>query len=181
MGLNRGLRIMRLGSNKQAGFTLLELMVVVAMAAILASLAGPSFKKSIDRNNINKAARDMRTSLTLARDAALTRVTTVRMCASSDHATCTGAYRAGWLIYIDTNGDATLSSGEEVLRSFEGVSSNINITATAAAGFNSRGYATNAATFKFCDTTNNATISQALEITVAGVVSPLARGTYTCP
>lgn len=174
---------MRLGLKKQLGLTLVELMVTITIAAVLLALGVPTMREGLDRNNINKAARDMRTTLSLARDAALTRGVPVRLCPSADQATCGGTYNDGWLIHLNPNSDAVLDANEEVLRAFEGVSNRVDIVASGNAGFTTRGYATAAVTFTFCNASHDTQTNimrQRLELTASGVVSVVDRGTYTC-
>jgi type IV fimbrial biogenesis protein FimT len=56
-----------------AGFTLIELMVTIAIAAILATLAAPSFREYIVSQRIKNASFDLITALTLTRSEAITR------------------------------------------------------------------------------------------------------------
>lgn len=58
---------------RQRGFTLIELMVVVTILAVLASLAGPSFRDFIATQRIRNAASDLLADLMLARSEALRR------------------------------------------------------------------------------------------------------------
>ena len=55
------------------GFTLLEVMVVVAILAILAALAGPSFTPMIERWRVRSATEDLQSSLYFARSEAIKR------------------------------------------------------------------------------------------------------------
>jgi type IV fimbrial biogenesis protein FimT len=61
----------------QRGFTIMELMTVVAIVAILASFALPSFRDLVQRSRLKTAASDFHTSLTFARSEAIKRNGTV--------------------------------------------------------------------------------------------------------
>lgn len=108
------------------GFTLIELMVTIAIAAILAGLAVPSFRGLIASNRLKSHASSLLSSLLLARGEAIKRNSRVVLCKSADGLTCTtaGGWQQGWIIfhdYIDettvaTNNNATLDAGEAVIQ-----------------------------------------------------------------
>jgi type IV fimbrial biogenesis protein FimT len=58
---------------RSAGFTLVELMTVMAIAGILAALAGPSFSEMIARQRLRTGAFDLVGDLLLARSEAIKR------------------------------------------------------------------------------------------------------------
>ncbi len=83
------------------GFTLVELMVAIALLAILLGLAAPSFSDWIARTKIQSAASSISVALATARSEAVKRGRDVSVCASTDGSTCaTGSnWATGWLIY----------------------------------------------------------------------------------
>lgn len=56
-----------------AGFTLIEVMVVLSILAILATIAAPSFQTTLDRQRVATVASDLHASVVLARVEAIRR------------------------------------------------------------------------------------------------------------
>lgn len=85
----------------QSGFTLVELMVVVALIAVLATLAVPSWRALQTRNAIRSLVNDYTLSLYFARSEAVRLNTPVTLCPSNDGATCTdSALENGWVVFV---------------------------------------------------------------------------------
>lgn len=78
------------GPARRAGFTLLELMVTIAVLAIIAALAAPSFSNLINSNRLTAAANDLVGALQVARMEAIRRGTSVQVCPSTNGSSCSG-------------------------------------------------------------------------------------------
>jgi prepilin-type N-terminal cleavage/methylation domain-containing protein len=109
---------------RAAGFTLLELMMVLVLAAILLGVGGPSFQDSLQRNRQQSTFNRVASAMSLARSEAVIRSQPVSVCPTTDNASCGGSnWETGWLIFVDngegTGGaalDGTLNGTEELLR-----------------------------------------------------------------
>lgn len=101
-----------------AGLTLIELLVTIAIAAILAGLAAPSFRDMIVGNRLKSHASALLSSLLLARGEAIKRNGRVVLCKSADGAACTlnGGWEQGWIVFADSNNNAALDAGETVIQ-----------------------------------------------------------------
>lgn len=75
----------------QPGFTITELLIVVTVVGILASLAAPSFSELIKNQRIKSMASDLNASLTLARSEAVKRNREVTL-------SPVGSWQGGWQI-----------------------------------------------------------------------------------
>lgn len=105
---------------RQYGFTLVELMVTVAVLAIVAAIAFPSFQGTLRSNRVASANNEVLGLLSLARSEAIRSNRGGGVCGSSDGASCDGSWFAGMLAFTDTDGDGTMSSEETVLRFVSG-------------------------------------------------------------
>lgn len=77
---------------RAAGFTLIELMVVVAILGILTALAAPSLSEVIASQRVSAAATDLHLALLKARAEAIKRNTAVTLSPVG------GSWAAGWSI-----------------------------------------------------------------------------------
>ncbi len=155
-------------STTDSGFTLIELMVTVAIIAIVASIAIPSYQSSIQNSRITSNSNSVLAALQYARSEAASRNIPVQVCGSTDQTNCDNAdWSAGYII-LETNTNT-------VLKVFEGVTGNV-ITGGAIVAFNDEGHSTNN-TLSVCDSRGN---NYANSITINGSGQVRIGGTPSC-
>ena len=88
------------------GFTLLELMVVVALLVLGVTVAIPALGGMVDEARLSAATNRLLGGLSLARGEALRRGERVTLCRSADGMECGGSssYAQGWLVFVDPAG-----------------------------------------------------------------------------
>lgn len=135
---------------RMTGTTLLELMVTLSIAAILLSIAVPSFQTFTRTNRIAAVTNELSSALQFARSEAMTRGKTVTVCKSNDVTdstpTCstTGVnWQDGWVVFVDNDGDGAFDTGDTPLRVGQPANSDVVITGNSVfvnrVSFNSRG------------------------------------------
>ena len=114
------------------GFTLLELMIVISIAAIGTALAYPSFTGVIRSNRVATSTNSLIAAFNLARTEAIRSNRGGGVCPSSAGASCTGSdWNAGFLAYTDNDRSGGWSDGDTAIRYFE---ANSALSLGAAAG-----------------------------------------------
>ncbi len=108
---------------RDLGFTLGELMVTLALAAIVAVLAVPAFVDVIRSTRIAVQANDILGALAYARSEAVTHGVRVTLCKSADGRQCAagGGYEQGWVIFVDEDDNARIGENETRLRVRDGL------------------------------------------------------------
>ena len=120
------------------GFGLIELMIVIAILAILTVIALPSYQRTIQLNRVVTDTNDVIAAFNLARNEAVARGRPVTVCASTNHTSCDGAgtinWSAGYMVFTDYDppGVIDAAAGDVVLRVFEPVSSHNTLKSTGA-------------------------------------------------
>ncbi len=103
---------------RAAGMTMIEVLVTLAIAAIMLTLAVPSFNDFLQSSRFSTFSNAYLTHLHLARSEASKRSGRVALCKSANGTTCTtsGGWQQGWIIFHDANNNALADTGEEILR-----------------------------------------------------------------
>lgn len=118
---------------RQRGVTVIELMVTIAVAAILIAIAIPSFATIFNSNRLAGSANELLATLQTARVEAIRRNLRTVVCRSDNGATCNTAAGnwGGWIAFVDTDNSSTFNAGD-VLLSSTLVAASVKITASPA-------------------------------------------------
>lgn len=110
-------RSCRLSPASRRGFSLIELIVGVAVMAALLSIAIPAFSSMITQNQLATATNAARGALMAARQSAVTKGRPVSLCAGTPGAGCTGDWSVGhWMVFEDADHSGDIEADERILR-----------------------------------------------------------------
>jgi len=131
------------------GFSLIELLVVVSIVSILLLIAVSSYSNWLSRTKSEELVLDLQRSFSLARSAAIKHGGRVRLCGSSDGATCTNSFNQGWIIFLDKDNSHQVNDDDTITRVFDYSSNRIDLSLEDVSGptevpgisFNYKGYA----------------------------------------
>ncbi|MCP4996874.1 MAG: prepilin-type N-terminal cleavage/methylation domain-containing protein [Gammaproteobacteria bacterium] len=117
------------------GFTLLELIVVVAVLSILLGVVIPGFKSMLEQNRMAAAVNGFIATLRYARSEAVTRETRVVVCASTDGVNCLDDY-TGWgegtLVFVDSDNSRSRDVDELLLNYRQGVEDGLEVMSSSS-------------------------------------------------
>ena len=99
-----------------SGVTLIELMVTVAVLAVVAAIAFPSFRGVLHSNRAATATNEVVATFALARSEAIRSSQGSGVCASLDGSDCDGTWSDGLMVWADQDGNRQFQAGEPVLR-----------------------------------------------------------------
>ncbi|MCD9029785.1 Tfp pilus assembly protein FimT/FimU [Luteimonas sp. BDR2-5] len=103
---------------RTSGFTLIELMIALAIAAITLTIGMPAFSAAIERNRVQTALHLVSADLAMARSTAVMRRDQVVVCPRTPDARCRDDmdWSFGWIVFTDSDGNRQPDQPGDLLR-----------------------------------------------------------------
>ena len=167
-----------LEESRLRGFTLIEMMVTIAIMVILLTIAVPSFNDATLGSKLGSYANNLIASAYLARSEAMKRNITIKLCASSDGTNCatSGGWAQGWIVKSGAmvfKHQAALPTGLTIIQTSAG-------TAIHSLDFKPIGVGTTPITLKFCRASPVGNQERVVNINTTGGAS-VKRTSSGCP
>jgi type IV fimbrial biogenesis protein FimT len=107
---------------RERGFTLIELMTILGVAAVLLTVAAPALQQFTSNSRQTGGINDFVSSMHAARNTAITINARVTMCASEGGASCEAvAWNQGWIVFTDQNSNRLVDAGERIVGTSSGI------------------------------------------------------------
>lgn len=170
-----------------AAFTLVELLVAIAVGALLLALAVPSFSSMLQQNRLSAQSNALLNAMQYARSTALSQNVSVVVCpvGAANSGTCGTNWGAGWMVATSTG---TLLQSYAIGPRAPSLSS-VAVSGAAAntLTFDPRGLATPQGYFKLCDN-RGAAFARSVQVSLTGFVQAgptsgqaIWGGALSCP
>jgi len=123
---------------RNRGVTLVELIIVLTIAGVLAALAAPGMQRIVASNRLTAQVNDLLADISFARSDAIKRNTSAGLCTSTSGTSCTasGNWANGWLVYyVCPTGDPSgcTAGNNVVVKVHESLSGSNTLTGPADA------------------------------------------------
>ena len=174
----------------QCGYTLVEMMITVAIAGILLAAAVPAFNMLYSKNVSIAYANDLTSAFFHAQNEAVERNIQVTI-KPKTVTPGNNLWQNGWDIFEDKDGDMTQDGGDELISTYTPSSSNYTLNAENSAynsslAFNSSGQpvdssgALTSGSFRICSPSSDTALSRTISFTFSGNIA-VSKGSSACP
>ncbi|WP_252729072.1 MULTISPECIES: GspH/FimT family pseudopilin [Alteromonadaceae] len=155
----------------QKGVTLVELMIGLAIVAIVLTIAVPAAQGIIIKSRIVSEVNEISGVIQFARANAVDEQLATIICPTSDFSTCSNNWNQVKMVFGDEDGNGSRGDDEDILVATSLISNNNYVTGPAQAIlFNPNGSANALATILICHNSKEATYARQLTVTPQGRV-----------
>lgn len=165
------------------GFTLIEIMVVLAIAVIITTMGVPSVMGTIASNRVSTAGNNLVTALNLAKSEAIRTNRSTVLCKSPDGKKClsSAAWADGWILFYDLNTNEQVDDGERIIRIQGALHESLNFTFKTGDFIRFRPNGRNNRNGRFCFRNSfDEARSKAVIITQVGRIRTETQSTSVC-
>jgi type IV fimbrial biogenesis protein FimT len=148
------------------GFTLVELIVTLAIISISLAIGTPAFSNMVERHQATDDIRQLQTLIDTTRSYAVIQQVRTTLCPLDEHQVCQRNWNAPLTLFADHNGNRALDLDDVIVTTAQSAETNVLRTyPKKALVFDERGFADfNNGSFTYCKTLNNSSVQGAVWI-----------------
>ncbi|HET8705453.1 MAG TPA: GspH/FimT family pseudopilin, partial [Pseudomonadales bacterium] len=171
-----------------AGFSVIELLIAIAIVAILATVGVPAYTNLTSSNRMAMEISSLSEDLEFTKTEAIKRGQYTSICSSSDGKNCSGStnWQNGWIVFTDPTHSGTTNSSSTLLRIQKAFSAADTLTANNSINFisfNREGFAYGLppqVTLTLKDASAKAALTRCLTVTFLGKISTSSYQAGVC-
>lgn len=168
---------------KEYGFTIIELMITLLIAAILLGLGVPAMQSFEQNNRITSQANSLISAIQVTRSEAIRSGSRTTICSSADGLSCSSSnnWTTGWIVFSDGSTIGTKDGTDTIIQAWSALSGDSTLsTSVSNIQYLGTGYRSTTSTISFILTRPYCSGDQIRTITVNPQGRPYTK-TYTCP
>ncbi|MFT5220517.1 MAG: type IV fimbrial biogenesis protein FimT [Planctomycetota bacterium] len=169
---------------KNSGYTLIELMVTVALIGIVMAVGIPSMSDFIKNDRLSTHINILVGHLALARSTSVTGHQQVVICASSNQTSCNSTNWAnGWLVFVDRDTNSDVSAGDDLLRVKDALTGDNTLVSSAGSVivYDARGFTpASSGVFSLCDDRGATNVANVKSISISNTGRVRKGGSVSC-
>ena len=147
----------------------MELLITLALSAIVFGVVAPSAKRIIDKHRISADINHASALIRFARTMAISQVETVKLCPSWDYSECGESWDKPFIIFTDRNNNNIRDNDEELMASGTAIAKQHKITGPRSPiKFYENGTHATPASLTLCPKSNDNTLARAIYISLQG-------------
>ena len=155
----------------QKGLSLLEMLISLAIVAIVVTAVSPSIQSILIKNKIVSEINELSATIQFARSQAIDQQITTLVCPSNDFSACSGDWNDPKIVFVDSDNNGARGADEELLASTGAISaSNVLTGPNNPLFFTASGETLANTVLLLCHESKNAAYARSLTIALQGRV-----------
>ncbi|MEW9798752.1 GspH/FimT family pseudopilin [Alteromonas sp. CYL-A6] len=154
---------------RQRGLTLLEMLITLAISAILLTVVAPNVQSILASNKITSDINNLSAIAQHARFSAINDQQDVVLCPTANYSTCSSSWRLAKMVFADVNGNGNRDDGEPLIATADPISKSNTISGlTGSLTFQDNGGVGRSAVITLCPQSGSASDASAVLISLYG-------------